>query len=341
MNEPTVCGTAPDGATVHACTIGSSDLSATILTYGATLDRLVWHTPEGDVDVVLGFATLEGRLANPEGYLGAVVGPFAGRIAGARTTTDGVERRLTANDGPNCLHGGDAGTDAATWSIDSREADRLVLTHTIPDGRGGFPGPIDVTATYTVDGAALTVDLAATTARPTVISLTNHAYLNLAGTGAVDAHTLRVPADTLLRVDDTGIPLERQDVADAGLDLRAPVVLGEARRRDVPLVRALGGLDLPYLPEGDGVRLVAELAHPATGRRVEVFSDRSALQVYTAGALTTSAPGHDGRLLRQGDGVALEPQQLPDSANQAWMPSPVVRPGERFGSTITWRFSRT
>lgn len=333
-------GTTPAGEDVHACTIGNEELTATILTYGATLNRLVRHTTEGrGVDVVLGFPTLEGRLANPDPYLGAVVGPFANRIAGARMTIDGVEHRLTANDGDNCLHGGDAGTDTVVWRVTDHDDHHLVLTHRCEDGAGSFPGPIHLSATYAVCGDTLTLTLDATTEKATVIGLTSHAYVNLAGGGSIDDHTLRVPAQTFLEVDAAGVPVAEQDVAAAGLDLRSPTELGELRRRDVPQVRLVGGLDHPYLPGGSGVRVVAEVTHPSTGRRLELSSDQPCLQVYTAGKLTTDAPGWDGRLMRGGDGLALEAQRYPDSPNQSWMPSPILRPGEQYSATIAWRLT--
>src|SRR5437868_15200540 len=58
-------------------------------------------------NVVLGFGNLaDYETYNPDYRFGAIVGRYAGRIAGARFTVGGKEVRLVANDGPNALHGG-------------------------------------------------------------------------------------------------------------------------------------------------------------------------------------------------------------------------------------------
>jgi len=38
------------------------------------------------------------------------------------------------------------------------------------------------------------------------------------------------------------------------------------------------------------------------------------------------------------DGLALETQHYPDSPNRSAFPSTMLRPGERFSSTTTFRF---
>ncbi|WP_348536268.1 hypothetical protein [Mobilicoccus caccae] len=156
----------------------------------------------------------------------------------------------------------------------------------------------------------------------------------------MDGHTLRVPAEELVAVDAAGIPEARSSVVDAGLHLRRPTDLADVRRRDVPLVRLLGGVDLPFLPDGSGRRVVAELSLPSTGRSLELWSDQPCLQVYTGNALTSTAPGHDGRLYRPGDGIALEPQWVPDAPNQSWTPTPILRPGSRYHSHTSWSFTQ-
>ncbi|MCG7320859.1 aldose epimerase family protein [Arsenicicoccus bolidensis] len=326
------------GQEVYGCTIGTGRLQATVLTYGATLNRLVWRTAKGPLDVVLGLTSLEAILTHRQLFLGSVVGPFANRISGARMVIDGAPYALTANDGASCLHGGDAGTDIAVWQLADVAPDRVALQLTCPDGAGGFPGPLHLRAAYVLDDEELRLDLSATTDAPTVISLASHAYLNLAGRGTIDGHVLRVPARQLLAVDEHGIPTGVESVGDVALDLRAGVELGDLRRRDHRLVGMLGGLDLPFLPDGAGTRVLAELTLPSAGRSMHLRSDQDCLQVYTGNSLRSSAPGHAGMQYREADGLALEPQRWPDSPNQTWMPSPSLRPRETYATTTSWSF---
>src|SRR3546814_19421963 len=65
-------------------------------------------------NVTLGFATLDGYLGN-SAYIGAIIGRYANRIAGARFALDGVSHVLAANDGANALHGGIQGFDKRVW----------------------------------------------------------------------------------------------------------------------------------------------------------------------------------------------------------------------------------
>ncbi len=71
------------------------------------------------------------------------------------------------------------------WKIESVSAGspaRAVLTYTSADGEGGYPGKLQVTATYTLnDKNELGIEYRATTDKPTIVNITNHSYFNLAG----------------------------------------------------------------------------------------------------------------------------------------------------------------
>ena len=92
-------------------------VEARITTYGATLVSL--KTPDRDghlQNIVLGFDSLEGYVADGVPYYGATVGRYANRIAAGRFTIDGTSYQLPLNDGPNSLHGGKRGFDKRLWT---------------------------------------------------------------------------------------------------------------------------------------------------------------------------------------------------------------------------------
>ena len=88
------------GETVESWTLENEFLTAEVLTYGATLRRLVF----GGVDVVLGYDTLSEYERN-DGYVGATVGRVCNRIGGASFGLNGKTYPLAKNDGGNHLHG--------------------------------------------------------------------------------------------------------------------------------------------------------------------------------------------------------------------------------------------
>jgi aldose 1-epimerase len=218
---------------------------------------------------------------------------------------------------------------------------RLSLQLVSPDGDQGFPGEVRATVTYTVAGRTVLIEYAATTTAPTVVSLTNHTYFNLGGPDAlpVDDHLLTVAASRYLPVDQRSVPLGTVDpVSGTPFDLTTPTALGPRTRTVHDQVATVRGIDHAFVLDGSGVRTVARLEHPPTGRALEVETDQPSLQVYTGNMLDGSLAGRGGRYLRQGDGIALETQQLPDAPNQPAFPSPVLRPGETYRATTRWTF---
>ena len=93
----------------------------------------------------------------------------------------------------------------------------------------------------------------------------------------------------------------------------------------------------PPSPPQD-LRRAARLVDPASGRTLELHTDQPGLQVYTGNFLTGSVIGTGGRRYRQGDGIALEPQNFPDAPNVEGFPNAVLRPGETYVSTSELRF---
>ena len=342
-------GTLPDGEAVEAIRLSNaSGLSATILTYGASLQALLVPDREGRfADVVLGHASLQPYLAQPQ-YFGATVGRVANRIARGRFRLDGADYQVPVNDGANALHGGARGFDKANWRVSAigESPASVTLIHVSPDGDQGFPGRLTATARYSLtDDNALHIDYAAETDRPTIVNLSNHAYWNLGGEGAGTAmdHRLQILAGHFLPTDTGAIPTgELRPVAGTVFDFRAPAVIGSRVRdaRDDQIAIGRGYDHNWVLAAGAGeLRPVARLEDPRSGRVMEMLSDQPGLQFYSGNFLDGTSVGKAGRLYRMGDAVALEPQAFPDTPNRPGFGSVRLEPGGVYRNLIVLRFS--
>lgn len=300
------------------------------------------ETPDRDgklANIVLSLGGADAYRVNPD-YLGVVVGRFANRISGARFDLDGHAYPLDANDGQSCLHGGRDGWHKRAWqgdqcALDDAPAVRLALTS--PDGDGGFPGRVDVSVTYalTNDGR-LIIDYCATSDAPTPFSPTQHSYWNLSGRAgsSIADHKLSVAADHWLPVDSALLPCAAP-AATSGTpwDFSEPQPLGVMLARHTDALRATGGYDHCLLLRGNGLREVARLAHPPSGRAVTVCTDRPAMQLYTG--------QHLGPPYGPLAGVALETQMPPDAPNRPELGNCILRPGASFTSRTIYAFANS
>ena len=343
-------GELPDGTRVQAVVLSNArGVSARVLTYGATLQSLTAPDRDGvPADITLGYDDAADYQAKPN-YFGVTVGRYANRIAGGSFALDGRTYQLPQNDGANSLHGGTQGFDKRNWrivSVSSGPVARLVLSLTSPDGDQGYPGKLDVTVTYTLDdGGDLGIVFEATTDKPTVVNMTNHALFNLAGVGAPrDAmgHWLMMPAGRYTPVDAALIPTgELRAVAGTVFDFREPRQIEQGLREgtDAQIVTGRGYDHNWVLDKGATAtpELAARLADPISGRVLDVLTTEPGLQVYTGNFLVGTVIGKAGTVYRMGDGIALEPQKFPDTPNRPAFGSARVEPGKPYRHHMIYR----
>ncbi len=343
--------TLPDGRAVERIVLrGQGGFEARIITFGAALQALM--TPDADGyydDIVLGYDDLAGYVAERR-FFGATVGRYANRIANACFVLNGETVRLAANNGPNALHGGIDGFDRKLWQITDMhdgEQPHVTLAYTSAHGEEGYPGRLDVRLTYRLTGPSeLSLDLVATTDRPTVVNLTNHSFFNLDGVAAEHGildHRLTVAADRFVAIDASTIPLPEppRSVAGTPFDFREAMPVGARIRGDDQQIRNGKGYDHTFcLDGGDAPRLAARLEAPRSGRILELLTDQPGLQVYSGNYLAGSIRGKRGRLYRQSDAICLEPHIWPNAPNRPDFPSPRLVPGEVYRHRIVYRFSR-
>jgi aldose 1-epimerase len=319
-------------------------IEATLTNCGAALVSLRVPDAAGETaDVVLGFDSPAEYLGEHP-YLGVIVGRCAGRIGGARFRLGGAVYPLTANEGPNQLHGGVRHFGRVVWTAGAATERSLELRHFSPHGDEGYPGNLEVKVVYSVDDPGqLRIDYEATTDRDTVVNLTSHSYFNLAGHGEGDVrgHELTIPAESITALGPGLIPTgERRPVAGTPFDFRRPAPIG-ARIDDADEQLALTrGYDHNFVLDGERgtLRPAARAVEPRSGRVLEILTTEPGLQFYSGNFLDGSLRGKGGRPYHRRSGFCLETQGFPDSPNQPGFPSVVLERGATYRSTTVHRF---
>jgi len=186
-------------------------------------------------DIVLGYkdAMSMYQSKNPV-FFSSIVGRVANRIAKGKLSLGGAIHELEINNPPNHLHGGglSGGFSHKIWNgsiVSVRGGQGVQFSLTSEDGDQGFPGKVQVTATYSLrpslssSGVVLRLEMEAQLIgdKPSPINLAQHSYFNLSGhlssqdddgggtlNGILD-HTLRLHADSYTPVDETAIPTRK------------------------------------------------------------------------------------------------------------------------------------
>jgi aldose 1-epimerase len=331
-------GRTPAGETIERFTFANSrGVVAKVTNLGAILTELWVPDRNGEVaNIVLGFDAVDGYLAEHP-YFGSTVGRVGNRIGGARFELDGVEHRVTPNEGVNHLHGGARGFHCHLWDT-APDGDRAVAFRLrSPDGDEGYPGNLDASVRYALEDDGLRIDYQATADAPTPVNLTNHSYFNLAGSGTIVDHVVEIAADYDTPTDDLMIPTgEVAPVAGTGIDFTSPTRIGD--RIDQYLDHA-NGYDHNFVLRsgGGGLAFAARVKEPASGRILEVWTTEPAMQLYTGNWLDGTLVGIGGVTYPTHGGLCLETQHYPDSVNHPQFPSTIVRPGETLRSTTVYR----
>jgi aldose 1-epimerase len=325
-------GTAPDGGKASLYTLTNAQgMEVRISNYGGIINAIKVPDRDGHfANVVQGFDSVAGYL-KAGGRYGATIGRFANRIAKQTYRLDGVTYHVTRDGKPY---------DRRTWTatpVDGAEP-KLILRLDDPDGAMGFPGHVKVTATFTLtDRNVLRMEYRATTDKDTVMSLTNHAYFNMAGadSGSVLNQLLMLNADNITPGDATNTPTGGlRPVAGTAFDFRQAHAIGaHIGDPDPALVRAKG-YDQNYAIDGapGRLRLAARLEDPRSGRVLEEWTTQAGVQVYTANYATAD------KGFAQHSAVALEAQAFPNAPNIPGFPSSEVTPKAPLHQVTELRF---
>ena len=289
-------GRMPDGTAVERFTLRNTNgMTVKIISYSAIVTEIQAPDRNGNtINVVYGSDTLKPYLT---GFpAAAVIGRVTNRIANAKFSIDDIEYRVTVNHrGKHHIHGGDRGFAKVVWDagvlpVTENEAS-VRLTYLSVDGEDGYPGTVTATVTYTLtDDNELRLDYTATTDRPTIINMTNHAYFDLAGSGNLSTHELWLNADRYTPADNELIPTgDVSSVTNTPLDFTTPEFIGARIDQIHEPVEGFYDHNFVFNTGGEGVInagdedvvLVARVREVSSGRVMEVRTDRPAVELYT------------------------------------------------------------
>jgi aldose 1-epimerase len=270
----------------------------TLTNYGAKIISVYAPDRNGNFeDVVLGFNSLADYQQYGASH-GAVVGPFANRIANAQFTIDDETYQLPVNNGEACLHSGPDSWYRKVWNY---EKNGNVATFSLEssDGEFGFPGNKTAKVTYTLtDDNELKIDYEIITDKACPINVTNHTYFNLNGEGQGNIldHVLVINADKSTPVIDASmIPTgEIVDIKGTALDFISPHAIGERIEADHPQLKYGAGYDFNYVlnKEPGELAFAASAYEPESGRYMEVFTTEPGVQLYTGNHLQGTEIGN-------------------------------------------------
>ncbi len=256
-----------------------------------------------------------------DGGHGAPLIPWPNRLGDGSYSFDGDAYQVALSEpkAGNAIHGF---TRWWPWRALEHQPDRVAMGVRLP-AHPGYPFTLDLRIEYALgaDGLSVTTTARNLGDRACPYGAGQHPYLS-PGEGSIDACMLELPAATRMLLDERGLPIGSEAVADTEFDFRTP--------------RALGGqsLDTPFtdLLRDTAGRATARLTAPDRSC-VELWVDdrHGFLQAFTGDGLAPE---------RRRRGLAVEPMTCAPNAFQSGDGLVRLEPGDSFTSRWGARLSQ-
>ena len=288
-------------------------------------------------DVVLGFENVEDCWHGDGSYMGAIAGRVANRIGDAKFELNGKTYELAANNGKNSLHGGIKGFNQKIFKYELLE-DGIRFIYLSPDMEEGFPGSLYLKIVYRLSGNELKMEYEAMSDQDTLINIANHSFFNLSAKDSkIYDHQLMIKSDQIACADENGLPTgEFLDVENTPFDFKSFHEIGERIHDDDEQLRFVGGYDHCFMLKDEKDQAV--LYDKESGRKLTITTTLPCMQLHAGNFLAGGSDGKFGKPYENRDGVALEPQFLPNSMNIEKKPRVILRKGEEYEAVTTYRF---
>ena len=172
----------------------------------------------------------------------------------------------------------------------------------------------------------------------TLINIANHSFFNLSAKDSkIYDHQLMIKSDQIACADENGLPTgEFLDVENTPFDFKSFHEIGERIHDDDEQLRFVGGYDHCFMLKDEKDQAV--LYDKESGRKLTITTTLPCMQLYAGNFLAGGSDGKFGKPYENRDGVALEPQFLPNSMNIEKKPRVILRKGEEYEAVTTYRF---
>lgn len=307
--------------------VSETGIRVLVSNFGARLVEFWVPDGDGERNILVSYASDDAYL-NEDIYIGATVGPVAGRLSGARIEVSGRTYDLTVNEKDYNLHGGPESLHTAYWQANILEDSAIGFKHTLPDGQNGFPGPIDVSVTYRLVGDQLSIEVEGVSQQDTVFNPTNHAYFNLDGdvTKSIAEQKIKISANRYAPLQADNTPTgELLPVEGTPFDFRESAPFSQGFGLEHPQNALAQGYDHGWELIGSGPHVLVESSDGTLS--LEMTTSLPAVVIYTYGW-----PVAEGRQIVPHGGFTLETQVLPDAMKYPHFGNIVLKAGEVFRS---------
>ena len=301
-----------NGQPVLEITLSNAQASVTLFSFGATLQSFAIALPGfAKRDVVLGYPNWKDYQKTFEyssnAYLGAIIGPIAGRISKARIPFKTESFQFEANEGQHLLHGGKTCFSNVNWKLQSCEEEPYPQVTFILETAAckiALPGHLRAEVTYTLKEFELVIQIKCIALEDTIANPTQHAYFNPGGQQA--------------SILDSEVFLNTSRYIELNEDKLPTGVLKSIPQKDTEKEQFLLS-DFNQFPQIDNAFVLDPAHHQAEliaqdGFRLKFSTNQPVFQVYIGGEVDLT--GKDGLRYHRYSGICLEQQAEPDAPNQ-------------------------
>lgn len=323
-------GAVINGLPVQEITLKHQNAAITVLTYGATLQRFEIEIPGFEKrDVVLGYADWRSYVASfnepPIAYIGAIVGPIAGRVANAQIPWKNSTWNFEPNEGKHLLHGGNTCYSNVNWSLEAIESEPQPSATFVLESHAEMqlPGALLTKVKYTLFDFELRIEIETTALEATLSNPTQHGYFNPNGhQGSILDTDVCIQSAAFLELNDEKLPtgevlglmgyLEEKEkdlkLEKKGKDLKK----AKAEKKEYHSLKPLySTLDHAFLLNGQDEQAILQAKD---GFQLKFTTNQPVFQIYVGGQ--TTALGKHNEMYHRYSGICLEQQAEPDAPHQ-------------------------